>query len=199
MKREVAFSKLKAAMGRYWVLSDATFDAIKDICHTTTVKKNEHLLHFGDVPKSFYFICQGLVRTYTLGGEDQDKEITENFFEEGKFPASVIALLQQAPSAYGLQALEDSDLIVIDHAKYRSLLDQFEDLKSYHIQYIEMNWIQAKGPREISLMSEDSLQRYRNFMAQNPHLVGRVKLHHIASCLGITPTQLSRIRKEHNL
>jgi hypothetical protein len=45
-------------------------------------------------------------------------------------------------------------------------------------------------------VQEDASQRYVRFIQDYPFLVERLPQHHIASHLGITPTQLSRIRKK---
>ncbi|MDH6310542.1 hypothetical protein M2451_003368 [Dysgonomonas sp. PFB1-18] len=42
---------------------------------------------------------------------------------------------------------------------------------------------------------EDSLIRYEELLKLHPDIEKNVPLQHIASHLGITPTQLSRIRK----
>ncbi len=52
-----------------------------------------------------------------------------------------------------------------------------------------------KEKNEISLILDDAMTRYQNFIEQNPNIQNRIPLHHIANHLGITPTQLSRIRK----
>jgi len=50
-----------------------------------------------------------------------------------------------------------------------------------------------KEPYEISLRNDSAKVRYNDFLTNYPGLVKRLKKHHIASFLGITPTQLSRI------
>ncbi|WP_241315619.1 hypothetical protein [Chryseobacterium arthrosphaerae] len=52
-----------------------------------------------------------------------------------------------------------------------------------------------KEPLEVSLKYETAKQRYV-FLLENRSLYNRLKQNQIASYLGITPTQLSRIRKE---
>tara|TARA_R110002073_G_scaffold331551_1_gene516430 strand:- start:6983 stop:7657 length:675 start_codon:yes stop_codon:yes gene_type:complete len=195
VQRALAFDHLKSVMDAYYELTPATWARLQGICRLEQMEKNAHLLQIGDIPREFYFVCQGIFRAYALGGENFDKEITKNFFDEGRFPASVIALLRGEESRLAIQALEDSVVIRIDHDKYRGLLSECEDLKWYHILYLEKNWVMEKEPQELALLGSDSPQRYLEFIAQYPNILGRVRLHHIASRLGITPTQLSRIRK----
>ena len=49
--------------------------------------------------------------------------------------------------------------------------------------------------REL-LIIDDATTRYENFIKNNPNIENRIAQHHIANHLGITPTQLSRIRKK---
>ena len=56
-----------------------------------------------------------------------------------------------------------------------------------------------KEKNEISLIIDDATTRYENFIKIILILKIRIAQHHIANHLGITPTQLSRIRKKSNL
>jgi len=67
------------------------------------------------------------------------------------------------------------------------------DIATFYIKYIELHWIIEKEPLEISLRADTAKTRYDEFLRKYPNLGGRLKKHHIASYLGITPTQLSRI------
>ena len=68
-------------------------------------------------------------------------------------------------------------------------------MKLFQIHYLEKNWLLAKDAREIELVQEDATARYLRFIDEYPRLVERLPQYHIALHLGITPTQLSRIRK----
>ena len=69
------------------------------------------------------------------------------------------------------------------------------DLKLFQIYYLEKNWLLAKDSREIEIVQDDATARYLRFIGENHRLVNRLAQYHIASHLGITPTQLSRIRR----
>ena len=49
---------------------------------------------------------------------------------------------------------------------------------------------------EIAFRHDDAMQRYLDFIRKEPHLHKRLKQHHIAAWLGITPESLSRLRKK---
>ncbi|MFK8036907.1 MAG: Crp/Fnr family transcriptional regulator, partial [Crocinitomicaceae bacterium] len=92
--------------------------------------------------------------------------------------------------------LEDCILVKMNFKSYKRLIDENEDLKNFYISYIEQSWIIEKELKEISLVLENATERYLKFLNIYPDIEKRVAQHHIASHLGITPTQLSRIRKD---
>jgi len=110
----------------------------------------------------------------------------------------MVALLLNEPSTFNIETLEDSQLILINHQGYRELLNDSIDLQRYHINYLEKHWLINQEMREVSLIQESATKRYQHFLAYNAKLDNRLPLFHIASHLGITPTQLSRIRKKLN-
>lgn len=119
------------------------------------------------------------------------------FFEENSFVASTSAIIKNEPSDFSIVALEDCSVIKYPVKAFRELLEKHHDLALFQIQYLEKNWVVKKEPLEVSLKYETARQRYL-LLLQNKTLYNRLKQHHIASYLGITPTQLSRIKKEVN-
>ncbi|MEN0037419.1 MAG: Crp/Fnr family transcriptional regulator [Cellvibrio sp.] len=188
-----AFAALKKSMDSYYPLGADTWVAILAISKYRELKKQQVLYALGEIPSAFAFVYSGLFRTFIT--DEKGTEYNKNFFYEGTFPGSMTALLRKEPSEFAIVALEPAQIIEIDFAAYRALLHQCEDLKLFQIYYLEKNWLLAKDAREIAIVQEDATQRYLKFIAEYPFLVERLPQHHIASHLGITPTQLSRIRK----
>lgn len=156
-------------------------------------KKGDILLCLGDVATELYFINQGLLRTYF---SDIDGNIyNKNLFLENSFAGSKVSLLQNKPSEFAIEALEDTTVLVFPYKDYRDLIDTHKDMKDFYIAYLEQHWVIEKERIEVALVLEDATQRYLSYLEKYPNIEKRIAQHHIAAHLGITPTQLSRIRK----
>lgn len=178
----------------YCEISEQSLSELEKICRLKFALKGECLEKAGTIPRSFYFIYQGLVRSYTLSKEG--KEITKIFFDKGGFPGNIVSLLQNEESIFFIQALEDTAYLELDYKQYRKLIYENIEIARFHIAYIERHWIIEKEPQDISLRSEEAYERYLKFTENYPNLINRISLGQIASYLGITQTQLSRIRKK---
>ncbi len=188
-----AFRALRKSVSSYHPVSDVTWQALCDICRVREIPRGHILYRCGEVPASFAFVYRGLFRVYVT--DDKGNEYNKNFFDEGKYPGAMTALLTDSPSTASIEALEDATIITIAFKPYRELLAESNDLKMYHIRYLEQNWLLAKDAREIEIVQRDATQRYLHFMDEHGSIATRIPQYHVASHLGITPTQLSRIRK----
>lgn len=189
-----AFSSLKMSMDSYGNIQDATWTALQKHCRCKSLIKGEMLYKVGNVPSSFSYVYSGLLRAFIV--HDNGNEYSKNFFDQGSYPGSMRALLLSEPSQFTIDALEASVVIEIDFSAYRYLLTQHHDLASFHIAYLEDRWVISKERNEIDIVMEDATERYMKFLQEHPNLQGRIQQYHLASHLGITPTQLSRIRKK---
>jgi CRP-like cAMP-binding protein len=180
----------------YKVLSQESKTAWSVLLKESEVKKDDYLLKNGVIPKEITFVKKGLF-SYDYTNEKGDKVI-KKFFPENYLVSSTSALLLQAPGIFSVQALEDCEVISYSFEKFRELTEKHNDIAAFYIKYLEQKWVVEKEFDEIALKSETAKQRYLVFKEKYPELIPRLKLHHIASYLAITPTQLSRIRAELN-
>ncbi|MEJ5048882.1 Crp/Fnr family transcriptional regulator [Chryseobacterium culicis] len=182
-------------INQYYPLSEETIQDLLDICTEEYYHKNDLLLESGSMARYYYFIKSGLIGYYTV--DEQGDNIYKIFFEENSFVASTAAIIKNVPSDFNIIALEDCAVIQYPAKQYRELLEKHHDLALFHMYYLEKNWVVKKEPLEVSLKYETAKKRYLQLL-ENQSLYNRLKQHHIASFLGITPTQLSRIKKEIN-
>jgi CRP-like cAMP-binding protein len=188
-----SFLALRNSLDSYTPISDETWQAFKSISKFRSLPKNTLLYCAGNIPQSYAYVYQGLIRCFAC--DESGKEYNKIFFDEGMFPGAMTALLTSSPSMLTFETIEDSLIIEIDFSAYRQLMIEKSDLKLFQIYYLEKNWLLAKDSREIEIVQDDATARYLRFIDNNPTLVNRLAQYHIASHLGITPTQLSRIRK----
>ncbi|MFK8039278.1 MAG: Crp/Fnr family transcriptional regulator [Crocinitomicaceae bacterium] len=193
IEEEKYILELRKTFNRYSGISEETWFRILSIISFKSVKKGEIILKTGQVAKNVHFICKGVVRTFF--SDDKGNIYSKNIFLENSFPASKVSLLLNTPSNFSIEALEDSILIGFNFKAYKKLINEHEDLKNFYISYIEQSWIIEKEQKEVSLVMENASERYLKLLKKHPTIEKRIAQHHIASHLGITPTQLSRIRK----
>jgi len=188
-----AYRDLKLVMDSYSPISDDTWGRLKGISKFKQINKRDTLYRNAEIANSFCFVYSGLFRLFITDADG--KEYNKNFFDEGTFPGSMVALLTRTPSKFTVEALEPSEVILIDFFLYRKLLFDTKDLMKFHILYLEKNWLLDKDAREVELVQKDASIRYQQFLKERASLSKRLSQAHIASHLGISPTQLSRIRK----
>lgn len=188
--------KITAVIRSISGLPDEEIQNFVSMAKIVEIAKGDYFLRQGEVPQSFAFVLTGLFRYSYLS--ESGKEFTKGFFPENAFISSYSARIQNRGSYYSIEALEDSTAIVID---YRAWMELAEDKLCWYrflLALLEKGYC-AKEEREREFLLFDAKARYQAFLSRYPGLEQRIRQHHIASYLGITPVALSRIRKEMGL
>ncbi|MDP5201407.1 Crp/Fnr family transcriptional regulator [Flavobacterium sp. DG2-3] len=193
LNKETYLNNLKLYFESYAPISEKSWRLIENLTHFQTIKKGEIVLENGEICRNLYFIAKGILRTFIT--DQQGNFYNKNLFFENRLACSKVSSMLQTPSSFTIEALEDCILINLNYQKYITLINENNDLKSFYIAYLEKNWIIEKEQNEIALVMQNATERYLSLLQKNPNIEDRVPLLHIASHLGITPTQLSRIRK----
>lgn len=94
-----------------------------------------------------------------------------------------------------LEALTDATTYEMNYSQINGSFDQYPALERWARKLAEFLFV-SKEIREFQYFTMDASQRYGIFLQQFPELEGLVAQYIIAQYLGITPTQLSRIRKK---
>ena len=178
----------------YANISAASFEHIKNLVKFQQLAKNDILIAEGDIARNIYFLGRGAIRAFS--SNEEGYTYNKNIFLKNRMVGSMVSSLLQKPSTFTLQALDDCILLSINFIKFKQLINENEDLKNYYVAYLEKDWIIEKEQREVSLVMDNAGVRYQKLLETHPNIENEVSLHHIASHLGITPTQLSRIRKD---
>ncbi|TDU34314.1 CRP-like cAMP-binding protein [Gelidibacter sediminis] len=157
------------------------------------VVKDEFLLRANEFSKYTYFIEKGLLRQYSI--DSKGKEHTISFAPENWFVSDRESIYFNASSAYYIQALEDSEIVMIDEDFIKNLSIKIPAFTEFNNKLLH-NHIRHLQNRIHMLLSSNAEERYLEFVAMYPDILLRVPQTMVASYLGITPESLSRVRKE---
>lgn len=184
------------SVNAYYPLKEETKALLIPLLRQRRVKAKELYLAEGARPHLISFVYSGLFSYYTSAPNGD--YIIKLFFAENSFMAATSALISGKLSSFAIKALEDSSVVELDFYAFKQLTTQHIDLALFWISYLEKNWVVAKEENEINLKYLTAKDRYEHFKQQYPNLLKRIKLKDMAAYLGITPTQLSRIRNNQH-
>lgn len=187
MTTEQFFKKIRT----YTDLSKEAENTWLELLREKTYAKGDNFISIGQKPNKVAFVVKGLFSQYYIN--DNGETVIKYFFPEGRIAGSIPATLTNTESLFTITALEETKVLEYDFAAFKKLVSSFSDIAEFYIRYLEQHWVIDKEPYEISLRSDSAKLRYADFLRKYPALVKRLKKHHIAAYLGITPTQLSRI------
>jgi CRP-like cAMP-binding protein len=153
--------------------------------------KGDYFIAIGQIPKKVAFVENGLFSQYFI--TDAGDTVIKYFFPEGRIVGSIPATLTKTESSFAIEALENSTVLEYYFHEFKQLVLKYPDVAEFYINYMERHWVIEKEPLEIAMKNDTAAKQYSDFLNRYPDLVKRLKKHHIASYLGITPTQLSRI------
>lgn len=101
---------------------------------------------------------------------------------------------RQQPSAYFVEALEDSSILEIRYQDWQQLLERKPIWQKLLLSTLEKGFIK-KEARERAFLLDSAETRYVTFLADYPDLEQRISQRVVASYIGIQPESLSRIKK----
>jgi CRP-like cAMP-binding protein len=156
------------------------------------LRKKQYLLQEGDVGKMIAFVGKGALRAYSV--DDNSNEHIIQFGLEGWLISDLYSFLTGEPATYNIDALEDSELVLISKSAHEELLQTMPKYETFTRLNITGAYL-AMQRRLTSIISASVEERYQDFIALYPHIAQRVPQHMIASYMGLTPETLSRIRK----
>ena len=150
-----------------------------------------HLLHReGTVCHRLYVVKSGALRSFY---HQDGKDITAHFAIDRGVITAVDSFLQQKPSRYNVETLEDSTVYVVSRQDFDRFLDEHPEHERAVRLVVQDLYIELVE-RVENLIFFSAQERYERLIRHNPNIIQRVSLGHIASFLGITPETLSRVR-----
>ncbi len=174
-------------------ISEEEFNLAKTFFIPKKLRKKRFVLQDGDVCKYTIFVEKGLLRSFTI--DDKGNEHILQFSMQGWWSADLYSFFTGETSEYNIEALEDSELLLITKPSWDELLEEIPTFERYFRILIQNNLI-ATQRRLIGSFSETAEEKYQRLLRGCPDIIQRVPQHMIASYIGITRETLSRIRSQ---
>lgn len=195
MQKEIQnYQALYKKLNDYIHIDSNTLDSLEKILKIKTINKDEYLSELYDNTRQIGFVIEGLIRVYHL--KEDGTEYNKNFFTKNDL--FVTSLDEKKDSTVFIQTITKCKIIIFDYSEFTVLSLKHKVLEKV-LNKILLDYLNKKQQREIELLSLNAKDRYIQFIHNNPMLSKKLPQYHIASYLGITPTQLSRIKKVYKI
>lgn len=153
------------------------------------LKKGEHLLEPGNVNDILVFVSSGILRHYVTDANGNEKIV--RLYMDGRVFDDCAKIA--APIDYGIQAIEDSELLCFSQHDILESAMQFSMLERVGGALAIKN-MQLDNEHIALLMKYTPEERYKYIIENRPELVQRLSVTHLAQYLDMSRETLSRIR-----
>src|ERR1700741_1176260 len=100
-------------------LTDEEWSKIRSVSVEKRLRKRQYLLQNGDVWRLHVFVCKGLMRSYIV--DTKGAEHIMQFVPENHWTGDRESLTTGNPSTYNIDALEETDLVIITKPDFDEL------------------------------------------------------------------------------
>lgn len=180
-----------SAWERFKFLKLKDLVALYRICSFKSFKKGELLAKEGEYCQYAFLITKGILRTYVLTNEAEERTI--RLAKEKEFTSAGQSFLHGKSSTEYIEALEDCKVIAINTKKLNKLSQ--ENIRILRLAHTGLKEAFSESIKRVEFFTiYTPKQRYESLFQTSPELLQRVPQKYLASYLGITTVSLSRIR-----
>lgn len=174
-------------------IAEGTFEELQECFEPIELKKNDYFAGESEYANRIGFLKEGIVRAFFLNQDG--KEYSKQFFVGPSIIGAYTSLLTRQPNRIAQQALTDCQVLVADFTKIEALYDKYHDLERLGRKIAEFYFLE-KEQKELEMALLDADKRYLLMRERFPTIESVIPQYYIASYLGVSATQLSRIRRK---
>ncbi len=173
-------------------LSMEALHAFASILVPFKVLRGHNLVAEGDICKYLYYVERGLVLQYY---KKNNVTVTEHISHEGDMVICIESYFQKEPSKIVAMMLEPGLVYGIPRDAIEMIASQSFEICKLIFAINERSLIISQRKADV-IRFETAKERYIRTLKENPEIIRRAPLHHVASFLQMTPETLSRVRAQ---
>ncbi|ESU27059.1 cyclic nucleotide-binding protein [Flavobacterium limnosediminis JC2902] len=155
------------------------------------ISKKELLLQEGEICDFLCFVAKGCLRLYIIN--EKGNEQTLQFGIENWWITDYMSFDNQKPSHFYIQAVENSEIVLIHKNDIEYLFSEIPQLERYFRMILQKSFA-ASQMRIKFLFTMSAEERYHHFNNSFPEFVQRVPQYMLASYLDFSAEFMSKIR-----
>lgn len=181
---------LKEYINSKITIKKSVLDTILSCFNIKEYDNDQTIIRNGQYVTNYYFIVSGGIRIVI---DTPDKEVTAWLLFENNFFSDLESIKSGQPSKSKVLTIGKSTILSIEAEKMHQFYKQHPEWQEFGRKMMEelcLNLVDTL----VSFQIMDAETRYLHLLEKSD-IINRVPLKQLASYLGVTPTSLSRIRK----
>ena len=175
--------------------SEKELEEIINLFEPRHFNKDDFIKRPFSVSRDFFFLVEGTVCSIFL--KDSGEEVIYKIHQGNCFITDLMSYQQKKITPIGFRCIEISDLLVASQDKVYELLKTNLAFNITYRKILTEKLVEA-GNRYMLFLTGNSKERYQFILKNYPDHFKNFPLKYIASLIGVTPTQLSRLRNENS-
>ena len=157
---------------------------VEQVCRLKKLRRKQYLLQEGDIWRYNAFVSKGLVRTFRV--DEKGQEHIFQFSPENWWAGDRQSYLYEEPAKFNIEALEDSEVILIPKGDFEVLLESIPAYNTFQRMLLERSFVVLQNRIHMG-NSYTAEEKYNDFIKAYPDILNRIPQHMIASYLGVSP------------
>jgi CRP-like cAMP-binding protein len=174
-------------------LNDAEREIFLSHLQQKKFERKQIILDDGEICKYSIFVTSGCLRGFTV--DKNGNEHVLSFAPPDWWIADMYSLISQKPGILNIEALEDTEAILLSKTDQEKLYLQVPKFERFFRILIEKSLV-ANQQRIVDNVSLTAEERYKIFCNRYPTLIYHLPQKQIASYIGVTPEFFSRMRSK---
>jgi len=179
-------------MDMSFTLTDSEIQNLTSMAGVHRIERGSTFLAPGGIARSAAFVIRGCLRVFFTERDGSERILY--FATENWCAADVESLVSGEPATLAIDALEQTDFVLVDDDRLCSL-QKLMPSGDRLMKWVTASTLLRHQQRLLGSVRKTATQRYLDFLSLYPGLDLRIPQYHIASYLGISPEFLSKLRK----